>query len=44
MSSSVYVDNKKKDILVLGKGPTQGLEYTLHACMHACNQFYCDKK
>ena len=25
MSSSVYVDNKKKDILILGKGPTQGL-------------------
>ena len=23
-SSSVHVDNKKKDILVLGKGPTQG--------------------
>ena len=28
-SSSVHVDNKKKDILVLGKGPTQGLEHTL---------------
>ena len=26
MSSSVHVDNKKKDILILGKGPTQGLE------------------
>ena len=26
MSSSVYVDNKKKDILFLGKGPTQGLD------------------
>ena len=25
MSSSVHVDNKKKDILVLGEGPTQGL-------------------
>ena len=25
MSSSVHVDNKGKDILVLGKGPTQGL-------------------
>ena len=24
MSSSVYVDNKKKDILILGKDPTQG--------------------
>ena len=29
MSSSVHVDNKKKDILILGKGPTQGLEHTL---------------
>ena len=26
MSSSVHVDNKKKDILILEKGPTQGLE------------------
>ena len=25
MSSSVHVDNKKKDILIFGKGPTQGL-------------------
>ena len=25
MSSSVHVDNKGKDISVLGKGPTQGL-------------------
>ena len=31
MSSSVHVDNKKKDILVFGKGPTQGLEHTLTA-------------
>ena len=31
MSSSVHVDNKKKDILILGKGPTQGLENTLTA-------------
>ena len=27
MSSSAHIDNKKKDILVLGKGPTQGLEH-----------------
>ena len=27
MSSSVHVDNKKKDILILGKGSTQGLEH-----------------
>ena len=25
MSSSVHVDNKAKDVLILGKGPTQGL-------------------
>ena len=25
MSSSVDIDNKRKDILILGKGPTQGL-------------------
>ena len=31
MSSSVHVDNKKKDILILGKGPPQGLEHTLTA-------------
>ena len=31
MSSSVHADNKKKDILILGKGPTQGLEHTLTA-------------
>ena len=31
MSSSAHIDNKKKYILVLGKGPTQGLEYTLTA-------------
>ena len=31
MSSSAHVDNKKKDILILGKGPTQWLEHTLTA-------------
>ena len=31
MSSSVHIDNKKKDILLLGRGPTQGLEHTLTA-------------
>ena len=31
MSSSAYVDNNEKDILILGKGPTQGLEHTLTA-------------
>ena len=28
MSSSVHTDNKRKDILILGKGPTQGLDDT----------------
>ena len=28
ISSSVYIDNKNKDILILGKGPTQGLDDT----------------
>ena len=31
MSSSTKIDNRKKDILILGKGPTQGLESTLSA-------------
>ena len=31
MSSSVHADNKKKDISVLGKGKTQGLEHSLTA-------------
>ena len=31
MSLSPHIDNKKKDILILGKGPTQGLEHTLAA-------------
>ena len=32
MSSSVQTDNKEKDILILGKGPTQGLgEHSLTA-------------
>ena len=29
MSSSAHIDNKKNDILVVGIGPTQGLEQTL---------------
>ena len=31
MSTSIHIDNKKKDILVLGRGPMQGLESTLTA-------------
>ena len=44
MSSSAHIDNKKKDMLVLGKGPTQGLEHTLTAEKNVLNQFYCNKK
>ena len=31
MSSSPHIDDKKKDILILDKDPTQGLEHTLTA-------------
>ena len=31
ISSSPHIDNKKKDILILAIGPTQGLEHTLTA-------------
>ena len=31
VSSSTKIHNRKKDILILGKGPTQGLEHTLSA-------------
>ena len=31
MSSSPHIDNKKKNIFILGKGPTQGLDHTLTA-------------
>ena len=31
MSSSFHIDNKKKDILILGTGLTQGLEHKLTA-------------
>ena len=31
MSSSPDTDNKKKDLLILDKGPTQGLEHTMTA-------------
>ena len=30
MSLYPHIDHKKKDILILGKGPTQGLEQTLN--------------
>ena len=31
MSSSTKTDNRKKDFLILGKCPTQGLEHTISA-------------
>ena len=31
MTSLTKIDNRKKDILILGKDPTQGLEHTLSA-------------
>ena len=31
MSSLTKIDNRKKYILILGKGPTQGLEHTMSA-------------
>ena len=31
ISAFVHIGNKKKDILILGKGPTQGLEHSLTA-------------
>ena len=38
MSSSTKIDNRKKDILILGKGPMQGLEHTLSVeKMHSIN-------
>ena len=39
MSTSIHIDNKKKDILVLGRGPMQGLESTLTA-----EKLYSNKK
>ena len=31
MSNSIHIDNKGKDILVLGRGPIQGVQSTLTA-------------
>ena len=38
MSSSTKIDNRKKDILILGKGPTQGLVYAVLKVMKKCIQ------
>ena len=39
MSSSTKNDDRKKDILILGFGPTQGLEHTLSAEKMYSNNF-----
>ena len=44
MSSFIQIDNKKKNILVLGRGPTQGLERTLTAEKIYCINFTVTKK
>ena len=44
MSSSAHIDNKKKDILVLGKGSTQGLENMLAAEKNLINFTVSNKK
>ena len=45
MSSSAHIDKKKKDILVLRKGPTSGLEDTLTAeKMYSINFTVTNKK
>ena len=45
MSSSAHINNKKKDILVLRKAPTQGLEHTLIAeKMYSINFLVTKKK
>ena len=45
MSSSAHIDNQKKDILILAKGPTQGLEHTLTAeTMYSINLTVTKKK
>ena len=42
MSSSTEIDNRKKGILILGKGPTQGLEHNL--MQKKCIQLILQKK
>ena len=45
MSSSTKINNRKKDILIIDKGPTQGLEHTFSAeRMYAINFIEKNKK
>ena len=37
MSSSTKIDNREKNILILDKGPKQGLEHTLSAKKNGFN-------
>ena len=37
MSSSTKINNRKKDLLILGNGPTQGLEHTLKKKLYSIN-------
>ena len=41
MNSSVHIDNKKKDVIILGKGPTDGLDDTM---VTAKKNVTCEKK
>ena len=45
MSSSTKIDNRKKDILILAKGPRKGLEHTLSAeNIYTINFTECNEK
>ena len=45
MSSSTKIDNRKRYVLILGKGSTQGLEHTLSAeKMYSIDFTECNKK
>ena len=40
MSYSTKIDNRKKDIFILGKSPTQGLEHTISTEKNLFSWFY----
>ena len=44
MSNSIHIDNKGKDILVLGRGQTKGLESTLTSEKMYSIKLYSNKK
>ena len=43
MSSSIHIDNKGKEILILGVGPTQGLEHTFTPEKNIFYKFFSNK-